>query len=158
MILLPTNLSGMEGGDVMQAPVVLPRRPYNFGEEDDEEELGVNSDDPEDDAMDEMACQHDEAMTVVWQEDACLKARAEVAVQEAKQRKAAGPEEDPPDFIKAKKKGEGANATWYEGPREGMVFKTGTEGLGCYREAVLQGISLTEELMPMAGCDSGSTS
>ena len=38
-------------------------------------------------------------------------------------------------FIKAKKTGRGIKATWFEGSKNGRVFKTGKLGLGYYVDA-----------------------
>ena len=64
-----------------------------------------------------------------------LEAVAELAVKEGLERvEARMEEEDIPKFIPARKKSKGMNATWYEGPKKAMVFKTGPKGLGYYRE------------------------
>ena len=64
----PVKLNEPEGGGVEQAPVFLPRRPCDFDEVDDVAEMDANNDDPGDDAIAELAHQHDEAKSDVWQE------------------------------------------------------------------------------------------
>lgn len=56
--------------------------------------------------------------------------------------------EEIPEFIPGKKEGKGMNATWYEGPKKAMVFKTGSKGLGYYLEHEAKEIRLSDELRP----------
>ena len=61
------------------------------------------------------------------------------AIEEAKAR-AKADEAEVPDFIKAKKQGNGQAAKWFEGSKPGMVFKNGSHGAG-----VLQGSTIQDD-------------
>lgn len=71
--------------------------------------------------------------------DFIITRRAEVALEQAARR---AERCQPPDFIDCKKR---------EGPRVGMAFKLGDEGLGYYRDGIPVNISVQLEARPMYG-------
>ena len=121
------------------------RLPCNFGEEGDEPNLQDEDHEVGRNFEEEIAWQHHlDSM----EEDRVMKTIAEQALAEAKARA----ETQVPDFVKAVKQGKGQSATWFDGSKAGMVFKTGAEGLGYYKVRVSTVIKLTPELRPMQNC------
>ena len=70
------------------------------------------------------------------------------AIEEAKAR-AMTNEAESPDFIKTKKKGKCQATKWFEGSKVGMVFKTGDQGLGYYKDQGARIVKLAPEIRPM---------